>query len=108
MLIVKTVVGNVLVDLTLLVTNVTNVNQDILDFQIAKPVNVMMMAPEIFPVMMTLENVLVELILLVTNAHSVLLVSLAFQVAKVVPVIQKVQEITFVMLILEAVSVMST
>ena len=43
----------------------------------------MMMAPEIFPVMMIPENVLVELTLSETNVHSVLLVSLDFQIAKV-------------------------
>ena len=48
-----------------------------------QPVNVMMMAPEIFPAMMIPENVLVELTLLETNVHSVLPVSLDFQIAKV-------------------------
>ena len=43
----------------------------------------MMMAPEIFPVMMIPENVLVELTLSETNVHSVLPVSLDFQIAKV-------------------------
>ena len=48
-----------------------------------QPVNVMTMAPEIFPAMMIPENVLVELTLSETNVHSVLPVSLDFQIAKV-------------------------
>jgi hypothetical protein len=103
----KMKVENVPVVRTLLVTNATSANQDILASQIANPVNVVMMAPEIFPVMMILENVLVELILLVTSVHSVLLVSLIFQIVQVVDVIHKEQEMTFVMLILDTASVMN-
>merc|ERR1712241_847072 len=103
----KTKVENVPVGHMSQVTNATSANQDILASQIANPVNVAMMVPEIFPAMMTLENVLVEIMLSVISVRSVLLVSLDSQIVKVVAVIQKEQEITFVMLILDTASVMN-
>merc|ERR1711963_641459 len=62
---------NVLVDQTLLDTNVTNVPQVSLDSLTVNLVNVVKMVPEMFLVITTLENVLAKLMSLVINATSV-------------------------------------